>query len=50
MLNEREMQRRLRQAAAAGVPMTNYGISIAYMQGILERSLRPFPALHDLLS
>lgn len=50
MLNEREMQRRLRQAAAAGVPMTNYGISIAYMQGILERSLRPFPALHNLLS
>ncbi len=41
MLNEREMQYRLRQAADAGVPITNYGMAIAYMNGILKRSLEP---------
>ena len=43
MLNEREMQSRGRRAAACGVPMTNYGIAIAQMRGILARSLEPFP-------
>lgn len=42
MLNEREMQYRLRQAADAGVPITNYGTAIAYMNGILGRSLAVF--------
>lgn len=42
MLNEREMQYRLKCAADAGVPMTNYGIAIAHMKGILQRSLEPF--------
>ncbi len=41
MLNEREMQHRLRKAADAGVPITNYGMAIAYMNGILKRSLEP---------
>ncbi len=41
MLNEREMQYRLRKAADAGVPITNYGMAIAYMNGILKRSLEP---------
>jgi hypothetical protein len=45
MLNEREMQYRLKCARDAGVPMTNYGILIAYIQGILRRSLEPFPDL-----
>ncbi len=45
MLNEREMKHRCRTAAAAGVPMTNYGILIAHVQGILRRSLAPFPGL-----
>lgn len=49
MLNEREMQRRLRQAATEQVQMTNYGMAIAHTQGVLERSLRPFPAVHKLL-
>ncbi len=40
MLNEREMKSRLRTAADQGVPMTNYGILIAFMKGILERSMR----------
>ncbi len=40
-LNEREMKYRRECAAAAGVPMTNYGIAIAYMNGILKRSIEP---------
>jgi len=42
MLNEREMKYRLKCAQDQGIPMTNYGIAIAYMNGILERSLEPF--------
>lgn len=41
MLNEREVRSRMRQANEAGVPFTNYGIAIAYMTGILERSIKP---------
>lgn len=41
-LNEREMKYRLKCAEDAGVPMTNYGIAIAHMHGILERSIAPF--------
>ncbi len=43
MLNEREMKYRLKCAADQGVAMTNYGILIAHMQGILERSVEAFP-------
>ena len=43
MLNEREMKYRLKCAQDQGVPMTNYGILIAYMQGILQRSVQAFP-------
>ena len=49
MLNEREMQHRLAQAARQQVPMTNYGILIAMMKGILRRSVRVFPELSDSL-
>ncbi len=42
MLNEREMQYRLKCAQDAGVPMTNYGTAIASMHGILQRSLEIF--------
>ena len=45
MLNEREMKYRLKCAKDAMVPITNYGIAIAFMQGILERSLLPFPEI-----
>ena len=41
-LNEREMKYRLKCAEDAGIPMTNYGIAIAHMHGILERSIAPF--------
>lgn len=45
MLNEKEMQHRYREAAAQQIPMTNYGLAIAYMHGILKRSLSIFPDL-----
>lgn len=41
-LNEREMQFRLKCAEDAGIPITNYGTAIAYMKGILERSIQVF--------
>lgn len=49
MLPEREMQNRLFQAEQEKLPMTNYGILIAYMKGILKRSLEPFPELADFI-
>lgn len=45
MLPPRALQSRLRQAMQQGVPMTNFGILIAQMKGILQRSLAVFPAL-----
>ena len=45
MLNAREMKSRIARAKAAGVPITNYGIAIAKMHGIIERSLALFPNL-----
>lgn len=44
MLNRREMRWRIEQAKAAGVPIANYGVLIAYLQGILPRCLAPFPS------
>jgi [FeFe] hydrogenase H-cluster maturation GTPase HydF len=45
MLNVREMRFRQRAALASGVPITNFGVLIAHMQGILKRSLSVFPRL-----
>lgn len=42
-LNRREVMFRQHQAEAAGIPMTNYGITLAYVHGILDRALEPFP-------
>ena len=42
MLNEKEMQYRQKAAKDAGVPMVNYGIAIAAMNGILERAMKVF--------
>lgn len=41
-LNEREMKYRIRCSVDQEIPITNYGIFIAYMKGILERSIEPF--------
>ncbi len=49
MLNEAEMQDRMRRAAEAGVPMVNYGVAIAALHGILRRSLEPFPDMLAIL-
>ncbi|MEL4105260.1 [FeFe] hydrogenase H-cluster maturation GTPase HydF [Oscillospiraceae bacterium WX1] len=46
MLNEREIRYRQKCAVDQGVAITNYGIIIAYMQGILKRSLEVFPSIH----
>lgn len=50
MLNEREMKYRLACAKDQNIPMTNYGILIAYIQGILKRSVEPFPAVSMMLT
>ena len=42
MLNEAAMRHRMQTAERAGVPIVNYGVAIAQMHGILERSLEPF--------
>lgn len=49
MLNEREVRYRMKCAKDAGVPMTNYGVVIAYMQGILKRSTDMLPEVAGLL-
>ena len=49
MLNEREVQSRMNMAIKQNVPITNYGTSIAYMQGILERSLEIFPEFLEFI-
>lgn len=49
MLNEREMKSRLVRCTEQGIPVTNYGISIAQIHGILKRSLAPFPEMLSLL-
>ncbi len=49
MLNEKEMQSRIRKATVAGVPVVNYGIAIAHMNGILRRSVELFPDVAKIL-
>ena len=49
MLNEKEMVHRYASAKAQSIPMTNYGIAIAHMHGILARSVEPLPEIAKLL-
>lgn len=49
MLNEREMKYRIACCQDQGVPITNYGILIAQVTGILKRSLGPFPEMQELI-
>jgi hypothetical protein len=44
MWNRRQMLSRIMRCQQAGVPITNYGLTIAYSLGIFERALEPFPA------
>lgn len=49
MLNRREMKHRIQVAGENQIPIVNYGVLIAYMQGILKRTLMPFPQAYELL-
>ena len=49
MITERDVRYRMKCAKDQGVPFSNYGIVIAQMSGILERSLRIFPEIHAML-
>lgn len=48
MWNRRQMLSRILQCQQAGVPITNYGLTIAYSLGIFARALEPFPAARAL--
>jgi len=47
MWNRRQMLSRILECRQAGVPITNYGLTIAYSLGIFQRALQPFPAALD---
>lgn len=42
MITRRQLHNRLHSAIKAGVPVTNYGMAIAYVQGIFNRAVAPF--------
>ncbi len=48
MWNRREMLTRIMKARQANIPITNYGLTIAYSLGIFERALQPFPAALEI--
>jgi len=48
MLNKTEMLYRIKQVTDKQIPIVNYGVTIAYVQGIFERALKPFP-LADMI-
>ncbi len=47
-LNPKEVEYRQQTARNAGIPMTNYGVVLAYVNGILDRALEPFPHIKKL--
>jgi [FeFe] hydrogenase H-cluster maturation GTPase HydF len=49
MLNDREVRYRQKTAEDQDVPITNFGLAIAHMQGILKRSVEVFPHIRELL-
>ena len=49
MINRKEMLHRLMTAQHAGVPIVNYGVLIAYVMGIFQRALRPFPEVAEIV-
>lgn len=49
MITERDVMHRMDKAVEQGVPFTNYGILIAYINGILKRSIQVFPELSELI-
>jgi [FeFe] hydrogenase H-cluster maturation GTPase HydF len=49
MITRREMLFRIHRATQSGVPITNYGVCISYIKGVLGRVLSPFPDALDML-
>lgn len=47
MLNQKELLYRKDFSVNSSIPFTNYGIAIAYMTGILERSIKPLPEIYN---
>ena len=47
MLSRKQIVNRLKPFIDAGIPVTNYGMSIAYVQGIYKRAVAPFTGVHD---
>jgi predicted GTPase len=43
MLTRREMLNRIQKAREIGVPITNFGVAISFLQGVAQRTLAPFP-------
>ena len=48
MLTPTVYQNRVREASSLGVAISNYGLVISYIQGVLPRIISPFPELRDL--
>ncbi|WP_255327493.1 hypothetical protein [Lebetimonas sp. JH292] len=44
VLNRRGMLSRIQMAKEVNVPITNYGMAISFLQGVIKRTLSPFPA------
>ena len=49
MLLEKEVQNRMKRTLESGIPFTNYGTMLAYLNGILKRSLELFPDIAALI-
>lgn len=49
MFNRRTMLSRIEACLAAGVPITNYGLTLAYLNGVFERSIKAFPGISELV-
>ena len=49
MLNDKQMIARINSAKEQNIPITNYGLTIAYINGILKRSIAPFPNIKDII-
>ncbi|HPC47235.1 MAG TPA: [FeFe] hydrogenase H-cluster maturation GTPase HydF [Deltaproteobacteria bacterium] len=50
MINRQEMLSRMKTMRDAGVPVTNYGVAISYVHGVLDRVLEPFPYERSMLA
>ena len=49
MFNRKQLMSRIIEAQSAGIPITNYGTAIAYLNGILDRVTEMFPETHRAL-